>query len=354
MRLITDWFKRTFSDPQIVFLTLILAIGFAVILTMGHMLAPVIASAVIAYLLEGLVLVFEDRGVPRWLAATVVFLAFVLFLTLVLFGLLPLLSRQVTELVQQLPYMIASGQEAMMALPERFPEVISPQQAQEILEGVRREIGSYGQQVLSVSVSSVVGVLTILVYLVLMPMLVFFFLKDKNAIMQWFGAFMPRERGLADQVWREVDRQIANYVRGKFWEIIIVWAASLLAFSFFGLQYAMLLSVVVGLSVVVPYVGATVATFPVVLVAWFQWGWGPDFVWVSVAYLVIQAVDGNVLVPLLFGEVVDLHPIAIIVAILVFGGLWGFWGVFFAIPLATLVNAVLRAWPTRSPVASPA
>ena len=354
MRLITDWFKRTFSDPQIVFLTLILVIGFAVILTMGNMLAPVIASAVIAYLLEGLVLVFEDRGVPRWLAATIVFLAFVLFLTLVLFGLLPLLSRQVTELVQQLPYMIASGQEAMMTLPERFPDVISPQQAQEILDGVRREIGSYGQQVLSVSVSSVVGVLTILVYLVLMPMLVFFFLKDKNVIMQWFGAFMPLERSLADRVWREVDRQIANYVRGKFWEIIIVWAASLLAFSFFGLQYAMLLSVVVGLSVVVPYVGATVATFPVVLVAWFQWGWGPDFVWVSVAYLVIQALDGNVLVPLLFGEVVDLHPIAIIVAILVFGGLWGFWGVFFAIPLATLVNAVLRAWPRTSTVASAA
>jgi len=107
----------------------------------------------------------------------------------------------------------------------------------------------------------------------------------------------------------------------------------------------MLLAVVVGLSVVVPYVGATVVTFPVLLVAWFQWGWGQDFVWVAVAYLVIQALDGNVLVPLLFGEVVNLHPIAIIVAILVFGGLWGFWGVFFAIPLATLVNAVIRAWP---------
>jgi putative permease len=64
------------------------------------------------------------------------------------------------------------------------------------------------------------------------------------------------------------------------------------------------------------------------------------------AYLVIQALDGNVLVPLLFSEVVNLHPIAIIVAILVFGGLWGFWGVFFAIPLATLVQAVLKAWPT--------
>lgn len=354
MRLITDWFKRTFSDPQIVFLTLILATGFAVVLTMGDMLAPVLASAVIAYLLEGLVVVLEDYGMPRWLAATLVFVAFVVFVGLVLFGLMPLLSRQVTELVQQLPSMIAAGQQALMALPERFPEVISPQQAEEILDGVRREIGSYGQEVLSMSVSSVVGVLTILVYLVLMPMLVFFFLKDKDVIMQWFGGFMPGERRLADTVWREVDRQIANYVRGKFWEIIIVWAATLLAFSFLDLQYAMLLAVVVGLSVVVPYVGATVVTFPVLLVAWFQWGWGSDFIWVTVAYLVIQAIDGNVLVPLLFGEVVSLHPIAIIVAILVFGGLWGFWGVFFAIPLATLVNAVLRAWPTSRAAPTPA
>ncbi|MCB1772110.1 MAG: AI-2E family transporter [Gammaproteobacteria bacterium] len=354
MRLITDWFRRTFSDPQIVFLTLVLTVGFAIVLTMGDMLAPVLASAVIAYLLEGLVVVLEDRGMPRWLATTLVFSAFVLFLTLVLFVLMPLLSRQVTELVQQLPSMIAKGEKVLKTLPERFPEVVSMQQAEEILSTVRREIASYGQQVLSMSVSSLVGVLTILVYLVLMPMLVFFFLKDKDIIMRWFGGFMPGERRLADQVWREVDRQIANYVRGKFWEIIIVWAVTLLAFSFFGLQYAMLLSVLVGLSVVVPYVGATVVTFPVVLVAYFQWGWGPDFIWVTVAYLVIQALDGNVLVPLLFGEVVNLHPIAIIVAILVFGGLWGFWGVFFAIPLATLVNAILRAWPSRGSMLRPA
>jgi putative permease len=98
-------------------------------------------------------------------------------------------------------------------------------------------------------------------------------------------------------------------------------------------------------------VGATVVTIPVILVAWFQWGWGSEFVWVTVTYLVIQILDGNVLVPLLFGEVVNLHPIAIIVAILVFGGLWGFWGVFFAIPLATLVNAVLRAWTAHRVVA---
>ena len=86
-------------------------------------------------------------------------------------------------------------------------------------------------------------------------------------------------------------------------------------------------------------------TVPVLFVAWFQWGWTTEFIWLAVAYFIIQALDGNALVPLLFSEVVNLHPVAIIVAILVFGGLWGFWGVFFAIPLATLVNAIVRAWP---------
>ena len=142
-----------------------------------------------------------------------------------------------------------------------------------------------------------------------------------------------------------MDQQIANYVRGKFWEIIIVWSASFVTFTMLGLEYAMLLGVLVGLSVIVPYIGAAVVSIPVILLAWFQWGWGADFIWLTVAYLIIQALDGNVLVPLLFSEAVDLHPVAIIVAILVFGGLWGFWGVFFAIPLATLVQAVISAWP---------
>ena len=124
-------------------------------------------------------------------------------------------------------------------------------------------------------------------------------------------------------------------------------AVSYATFTMMGLQYTLLLSTMVGLSVIIPYVGAAVVTLPVALVAYFQWGWIAEFGWVVFAYGVIQALDGYLLVPLLFSEVVDLHPVAIIIAILVFGGLWGFWGVFFAIPLATLVQAVLKAWPVR-------
>lgn len=352
MQVITDWFKRYFSDPQIVFLTLFLLLFFGIVITMGNMLAPVLASIVIAYLLEGVVALLERRSVPRLLSVIIVFILFLLFVALFVLGLMPLLSRQITDFVQQLPAMIATGQKALMALPERYPELVPQEQVDQLIRQIRNDIASFGQQAVTWSLASVVSVITLAVYLILMPLLVFFFLKDKKLIIGWMVRYMPEHRKFAGTVWKDVDRQIANYVRGKFWEIIVVWAASLVTFTLLGLNYALLLAVMVGLSVIIPYIGAAVVTIPVLFVAWFQWGWSSDFAWLALAYFIIQALDGNVLVPLLFSEVVDLHPVAIIVAILVFGGFWGFWGVFFAIPLATLVQAVLEAWPKR-PEADP-
>ncbi len=347
MQLFVQWFKRTFSDPQLVVLLTLLVGGFVVVITMGDMLLPVLAALVIAYLLEGLVAPLQRLGMPRMVAVGIVFILFLIALGLILFGLLPLLSRQVSQLVQQLPSMVAKGQQVLMMLPEKYPELITAQQVQDVITALGGEVGTIGQKVLSWSLASVVGVITLLVYLVLLPLLVFFFLKDKEKIVDWIAHLLPEDRKIAVHVWKEVDKQISNYIRGKFIEIVIVWSATYVTFALFGLQYAMLLSVLVGLSVVIPYIGATVVTIPVVLVAWFQWGWSPEFGWLLAAYFAVQAIDGNVLVPLLFSEAVSLHPIAIIVAILVFGGFWGFWGVFFAIPLATLVNAVIQAWPTR-------
>ena len=101
----------------------------------------------------------------------------------------------------------------------------------------------------------------------------------------------------------------------------------------------------VGVSVLIPYVGAAVVTIPIAIVAYFQWGFSSHFTWVMVSYGIIQFLDGNLLVPFLFSEMVNLHPAAIITSVLLFGGLWGVWGVFFAIPLATLIHAVINAWP---------
>lgn len=144
-----------------------------------------------------------------------------------------------------------------------------------------------------------------------------------------------------------MDDQIANYIRGKVIEIFIVGSVTYVTFAILGVHYAALLAIMVGLSVLVPYIGASVVTLPIGLIGFFQWGWSSDFLYLMIAYGVIQALDGNVLVPLLFSEAVNLHPISIIVAVLIFGAIWGVWGVFFAIPLATLVKAVGNAWPDK-------
>jgi putative permease len=348
MNVLTSWFRRTFADPQVMILGIVLVIGFAVVLGLGRMLAPVFASIVIAYLLEAVVVRFQRLGLPRILAVSLVFLFFLAITFFLLFGLVPMLTRQLSQLVQQIPSYLSQGQELLLQLPERYPQLVSEQQIQQIIASLGAEVGAVGQQLLTWSLGSVGNVVGLLVLLVLIPVLVFFLLKDKRLLIDWFSAYLPTDRHLVTSVWVDVEAQIANYVRGKAGEIVIVGAVSYITFVALGLDYAALLATVVGFSVLIPYIGAAVVTIPVALVAYFQWGWGWAFGQVVIAYAIIQALDGNVLVPLLFSEALNLHPVAIIVAILVFGGLWGFWGVFFAIPLATLVQAVLKAWPRKT------
>jgi len=343
--LLGRWFKKYFSDPEGVILAVLLILGFTVVIFFGDMLAPVLASVVIAYLLEGIVTLLENRGLKRFLAVLLVFLLFVAFLLFVFFGLVPLLSKQVAQLVQEIPNMVTEGQRSLLRLTELYPQMFSEAQLKEVMTAIRAGLTEMGQGILSFSLASISTLFTMLVYIVLLPVLVFFFMKDKKIIVAWITRYMPKERGVSLRVWREMDRQIGNYVRGKFVEIMIVGVASYVVFAFMGLNYASLLGAAVGLSVVVPYIGAVAVTVPVLLIGFFQWGWSGDFAYLALAYLIIQGIDGNVLVPWLFSEAVNLHPIAIIIAILIFGGVWGFWGIFFAIPLATLVKAVIDAWP---------
>lgn len=341
-----DFLHRFLPNSQVVSLALSLLVGSLLIYGLSGLLMPVFASLILAYLLEGLVEKVHQRWLSRLGSVYVVFFAFMTALGFVLFVLIPVVSEQTVQLVQRIPDMVTSAQTEILRLPEMYPQIISQNRIREIMFSIQQDLLKYGQSLITVSAQSFAGLLAAIIYLFLMPLMVFFFLKDKDVLLNWFQQFLPSDMGLTLKVWQEVDVQIANYVRGKFLEVFILWCASFITFAFLDLNYAMLLAVLMGLSVVIPYVGATLVTFPVLGVAYMEWGGGSDeFMYVLVAYSIIQALDGVFLVPLLFSEAVNLHPIAIIVAILFFGGLWGFWGVFFAIPLATLVKAVLTAWP---------
>jgi len=347
IEVLRNWYKRHFSDPQAVILALMLIFGFALITFMGKVLTPVIAAVVIAYVLEGVVRRLCHYKVPHVLAVSLVVVGFVVTLLIFMLGLSPLISKQLTQFFLELPVMLTKGQSLLISLPQDYP-FISETQIQDIVSHVNTELASVGQLVVSQSLSSVVNLFTVLVYMVVVPLLVFFFLKDKETILNWLSRFLPKEDGLATKVWKDVDKKIGSYIRGKLFEVVVVGIVTYIPFKIFDLQYAALLSLFVGLSVIIPYVGAVAVTIPVALIAYFQFGIGSEFLYIMLAYLLVQFLDGNLLVPLLFSEVVNMHPAAIIMAVLVFGGLWGVWGVFFAIPLATLIQAVINSWPEDS------
>ena len=347
MNLFSRWKQQYLADPQVVILVLLLVLGIGSVVVAGNILAPIIASIIIAYVLDGSVEFLQHRNMPRNIALLIVYLAFLGLVFIMVFSIVPLLTEQIAEFLRDLPAIIARGHDLLMQLPEKYPYYVKPVYIDQLFSGLRNEIVTFGQTVLSVSLSSVVGFITILIYVLLVPLLIFFFLKDKKQLLGWFRGIFPgkEEQALTHTVWSEVNIGISGYVRGKLIEIVIIWVVSWIIFALLGLKYAPLLSFLVGISVIVPFIGAAVVMIPVLLVAYAQWGFDTQTLYIVIAYFILQFLDGNLLVPILFSEIVNLHPVAIISAVLIFGGIWGFWGVFFAIPLATLANAVLKAWP---------
>ena len=344
----SQWYKQKFSDPNAVTLVVILMMAFLAVYFLSGLLMPVFVAIAIAFLLDLPVNKLGDFGFSRMLSTVVIVIAFVGLALIAFLGLMPVIWQQSSNLIQEVPHMLSQGQTYLLTLPEQYPEYIKAEQIQSVITLVNDKLIEWGQVALKASLNSISDIVALLIYLILVPLMVFFFLKDKKELLASFSQFLPKDRKMATQVGDEMNQQIMNYIRGKVIEILIIGTASTVAFVILGLNYAVLLGVLVGLSVLVPYVGATIVTFPVMLVALFQWGFGAEFGYVMIAYGIIQALDGNLLVPLLFSEAVNLHPVTIIIAVILFGGLWGFWGVFFAIPLATLVKAVLNAWPSST------
>lgn len=346
-KLLNDFLDRYFHDEESIILLVLLVAGLAVLLYFGGVLAPLITAIIIAYLMQGLVNLLLKYGLSARLSFVLVYTVFVGVFLLMLLFLLPRAWNQLRRLISELPNLISQWQASLLELPQNYPNLFSEQQIREFIAVVRGELGGYGQSILEYSLASIPSVIAWIVFIILVPILVFFVMKDKEQLVNWAGNFLPRNRPLMRRIWLEMDQQIANYVRGKVVEIFIVGGVSFLLFQILGINYALLLSILVGLSVIVPYIGATVITFPIAAVAYVQWGIGADFYTVLVAYGVLQMLDGNVLVPVIFSEAVNLHPVAIIAAVLIFGGIWGLAGVFFAIPLATFIKAIINAWPSR-------
>jgi putative permease len=310
--MLLQWYRRRFTDPQAIALLAILVAGFCILYFFNGILAPLLVAIVLAYLLEWPTVRLQHIGLSRTVAVSVVLLLFAGILMLGILVIAPVTWQQGVNLLADLPSMLNRFYDFAATLPKRYPALVDAGIIDMMAENMRSKLSGLGESVVKYSLASLVGLLTLAIYLILVPMMVFFLLKDKEQMLNAVRRVLPRDRGLAGQVWAEMNQQVTNYIRGKVLEMIIVGVATYLVFWVMDLRYSLLLAVLVGISVLIPYIGAMLVTIPVVIVAMFQWGLGADFWTLIVAYLVVQGLDGNVIVPLLFSEAVNLHPLVII------------------------------------------
>lgn len=344
---IRSWFEKYLGEPDAVYLVCIVIAVALIVLYLGVYLSPIITAGIFAFVLNDFVLVLTRMRCPRIVAISVVVLLFVSAAAALMIGILPLVSQQFQQLVNNIPALVEAVRNLVVMLSDQYPDIVSTEYMQTTIDSLQGKLTEIGGVVIQGAFTQIPNVIALLVFLVLVPICLFFALKDHHLILSWITSLLPRNRPVLENVGREMSYQITRYIRGKVIEIVLVGITTYVVFWLLGMNYAALLGLLVGLSVIVPFIGAVLVTIPVVLVATLQFGWSLDLLWILGAYIVIQVLDGNVLVPLLFSKAVNLHPLAIISAVLVCGGIWGIWGVFFAIPIAILIKTLIASWPRQ-------
>ena len=339
-------YERYFYEPQSIMLLFLVVGGVLLVWFVGDLLLPFLLAVVIAYVLDDFVGYLSKDGGRKKLSVVLVFFLFMALSTLVALVVAPVALSQTKALLEEIPDMMTKALSWVETVPNRYPEYISEQQIGELIENVRDGVLQLLQgSAVDIAGASVSFLFTSIIYAVIVPFTVFFLLYDKENMVAWFSRFLPRERVLLGRVWGDMDRQLSNYLRGKFYEVTILGVASIITFTYYDLKYPFLMAVLFGLSVIIPYVGAVVVTTMAIMIAVFQWGFTETTYIFSAVVLILQLLDGYLLVPLLFSRAVSLHPVAVILSIVFFGGIWGIWGVVLAIPLGTFIKVVIEAWP---------
>lgn len=346
---INNLFRKIFSNEETLVFALLLTGAFLTLFFLGNILTPFLISIIFAYLLVGMQTRLEGYGLKSSIALFLTFSFFLLLGITLMVWLGPLVYQQLQSLILEVPKWVNAFMVFVQNVPEQYPDLVSSDQITAFLQTLSGQITAISQDFLKASIAGIQNTVSIAINLILLPILVFFFLFDRESIIAGCLSILPKKRAMLKKVWTEMDGQLSNYARGKAIEIVIVGLAAAIIFMYFDLQYIALLSVLVGFSVLIPFLGAFIVTLPVAAVGLLQFGLTFDFWLLIGAYLVLQILDGNLLVPLLFSDAVKLHPVIIMLAVFVFGSLFGFWGVFFAIPIATLIKAIWNSWPKNLP-----
>lgn len=322
--------------------------GVVVLLVLIHLLSPVlmpfIVSAILAYLGDPMVVKLQSYRIPRTLAVIVVFI----ILFLVLFGLLlavvPLLQSQIALLVAKIPDIIDWFRQTLLPwLDQRLGMVLQIDDFTHIMTQYWETVGKVAKGIVGVLTRSGAAVFSVVTSLLLIPFVTFYFLKDWHNVLGEVRKLFPRRY---EAIWikllNDCDEVLSAFFRGQLVVMFALGVIYTLGLSMMGLELALLVGFLSGMMCIVPYLGFTVGILAAGVAAFVQFHDGWHLLYVLMVYGVGQAIESMLLTPLLVGDRIGLHPIAVIFAILSGGELFGFVGILLALPVAAVIMVLLR------------
>jgi predicted PurR-regulated permease PerM len=309
---------------------------------LSPILTPFLFAATLAYICNPMVDGLARRKVPRMLGAVLVLLMLLAAFVVLMLVMLPLLAKQVRAIAEQMPVYVDWVRTALGPLVERhFGVELDVALVKTWLLDHVEEIRSLAVKLLPSIKSGGLALLAFVVNLVLVPVVLFYFLRDWNKMVGNVDEIIPRRwHDTAATILREIDEVLGQFLRGQLMVMLLMGVFYTIGLWIAGLDFALSVGIIAGLVTFVPYLGVVIGVTLATLTGLLQFGELMPLVWLWGVFAAGQLVEGYVLVPMLVGERIGLHPVAVIFALLAFGQLFGFFGVLLALP----ASAALLVW----------
>lgn len=318
------------------------AVFFLLLWFLGDQLLPFILGGAIAYFLDPVADRLEKMGASRALATAIITVAAVMIFALMALLVVPTLLKQLIQLINVMPDI---ARDLGTFLTNRFPALLDETSTlRQSIDSIGATIQARGGQLLEGALASVSSIINVIVLLVIVPVVSVYLLLDWDRMVARIDAMLPRDHApIIRQLAGEIDETLASFLRGMGTVCLVLGTYYAIALMVVGLNFGLVVGFVAGLITFIPYLGALIGGALAVGLALFQF-WGD---WLSIGlvagiFVIGQVIEGNVLTPKLVGESVGLHPVWLILALTVFGSIFGFVGMLVAVPLAAALGVVVR------------
>ena len=335
------------NNIKIIFWLLFFSLLYFFLCEISSILSPFIASMIIAYFLDPLTLKLERIGIRRAYTVSIIVGGFFLCVGGVLLKIVPTLFDQIKQFILTVPQYQEYVSANILPKLEFFIAKINPKLGIEIKSKLTSLSSSFFEYILLVVrnvFDSSMAVFNIIALILFTPILVFYLLRDWPSIIKNIEKLIPlTQKKIIFEQLKQVDMVLSAYIRGQLNVCFILSFFYVVALSLLGLNYFLLMGIIAGFLIIIPYIGLIIGSSICALMALLQFS-DMSYVYITFGiFLFGYLLESYFLTPKLVGEQVGLHPVWIIFALMSGGAIFGFWGMFFSIPIAAIVGVLIRS-----------